>query len=54
MQGKECMVGREEAEADRKAEDAGEVEAKAEAFPLANDLPNPNKVLQITKVGSCQ
>ena len=48
------MVGREEAEADRKAEDAEELEAEAEAFPLATNLPNPNKVLQITKVGSCQ
>ena len=48
------MVGREEAEVDRKAEDAEEVEAEAEAFPLATNLPNPNKVVQITKVGSCQ
>jgi len=54
VQGKACTVGREEAEVDRKAEDVEEVEAEAEASPLTNSLPNPNKVVQITEVDSCQ
>ena len=48
------MAGREVAEVDRKAEDAEEVEAEAEVFPLANNLPKPSKVVQITKIDSCQ
>ncbi len=39
---------------DRKSEDVEEVEAEAEASPLTNSLPNPNKVVQITEVDSCQ
>ncbi|KAL0033761.1 hypothetical protein WJX77_004297 [Trebouxia sp. C0004] len=44
------MVGREEAGVDRKVEDVGEAEAEAEGSPLVDIVPDPNKIMQITKV----